>query len=151
MMDPKKILLAIDDSDSSKRAVDYVGRIVGGAEGFEITVMHVIEEPHEDFYETEEERQRAIEEAREKTEVLLKRAADRLAELGAAPGSVSLEHPVKPCESLAECILEEHEAKEFGTLVVGRRGISKSEELLFGSVSNKLIRYSTRGAVWVVE
>ena len=150
-MNPKKILLAIDDSESSARAVDYVGRIAGSTSGFEITVMHVIEEPPEDYFSTDDERQKAMDEARDAAMALLDRAVARLIELGVDASAVTTEYPVKPCTSLAECILEEHEAQEFGTLVVGRRGISKSEELLFGSVSNKVIRYSKRGAVWVVE
>ena len=150
-MDPRRILLAIDDSESSSRAVDYVGRIVGSAPGFTIMVIHVIEEPSEDFYPTEDERRRALEETKADTAALLERAVARLVELGVEASCVSTESPVKPCESLAECILEEHEGREFGTLVVGRRGLSKPEEFLFGSVSNKVIRKSKAGAVWVVE
>jgi len=38
----------------------------------------------------------------------------------------------------------------FGTVALGRRGVSKAEEFLFGSVSSKII-HSVKGCtVWVV-
>ena len=36
-------------------------------------------------------------------------------------------------------------------LVIGRRGVSKAEEFLFGSVSNKLIHHAKDRTVWVVS
>jgi nucleotide-binding universal stress UspA family protein len=48
-------------------------------------------------------------------------------------------------------ILEKQEQYDACTLVVGRRGVSRHEEFLFGSVSNKLIHMATRCAVWVIE
>ena len=48
-----------------------------------------------------------------------------------------------------------HNAKEgrFGseTIVVGRKGVSRKEELLFGSVSNRIIHQAEDCTVWVVE
>ncbi len=39
----------------------------------------------------------------------------------------------------------------FGTVVLGRRGVSKAEAFLFGSVSNKIIHYVKNCTVWVVS
>jgi hypothetical protein len=38
-----------------------------------------------------------------------------------------------------------------GTVVIGRRGISKKEEFLFESTSNKIIHTAKDCAVWVIE
>jgi Universal stress protein family. len=38
----------------------------------------------------------------------------------------------------------------FGTVVIGRRGVSKAEEFLFGSVSTKVMHLAKDCAVWVV-
>jgi nucleotide-binding universal stress UspA family protein len=35
--------------------------------------------------------------------------------------------------------------------VVGRRGVSKRQEFLFGSVSSKVVRDAKNCAVWVIE
>lgn len=36
-------------------------------------------------------------------------------------------------------------------MVIGRRGVSKAEEFLFGSVSNKLVYHAKAHTVWVVS
>jgi Universal stress protein family len=42
MYNSKRILLCVDDSKSSKRAVDYVAGLVGGSEGFVINIFHAV-------------------------------------------------------------------------------------------------------------
>ncbi|MBF0528807.1 MAG: universal stress protein [Deltaproteobacteria bacterium] len=150
-MDPQTILLAVDDSESSIKAIDYVGRIVGHCPGFKVTIMHVIEDPPEDYFEHSRAREEFLAEKNLKTQIFLEQARDRLIEHGLNPNQVAFRSPVKSCSSMAACILEEQEEEKAGTLVVGRRGISKSEEFLFGSVSNKIIHYARHCTVWVVE
>lgn len=52
--------------------------------------------------------------------------------------------------SIAQEILAVLKEERFGTVVVGRRGVSKAEEFLFGSVSNKIIHHAKDCTVWVV-
>jgi len=40
-----KVLLAIDGSETSKKAVEYVGEILRGCQGCQITLYHVVEIP----------------------------------------------------------------------------------------------------------
>ena len=150
LRDPQKILLAIDEHESSANAVEYVGRLVSACAGLHVTIMHVIEDPAEDFFETETEREIHLKEVTIRTEGFLEMARDRLIEHGLDADRISLKYPVKSCASMASCILEEAE-ENFGTLVVGRRGISKPEELVFGSVSKKLVEYARQCTVWVVQ
>ena len=149
-MNPKKILLAIDNQESSMRAVNYVGRVIGSCPGFSITIIHVIEKPSEDFFENEAQITAHIESSAREAEALLEKARQILLEHGLQPESISFDAPVKTCDSMASCIIEEAR-EDYGTLVVGRRGIPKSEEFLFGSVSKKIIDYSKKCTVWVVE
>ena len=51
----RHFLIAVDDSESSKRAVLYVADIVGGFPGFAVTLLSIIPEPEEDFFDSEEE------------------------------------------------------------------------------------------------
>lgn len=151
LSDPKSILLAIDESESSLRAVEYVGRVAGAYPDFRVTIMHVIAEPLEDYFEDEIKREEYLADRKTQAARLLKRAKDRLIDFGFAPDRVCVKSPTKTCESMAACIIDEQKKGNFGTLVVGRRGISKSEEFLFGSVSNKIIHYARHCTVWVVE
>jgi nucleotide-binding universal stress UspA family protein len=40
---------------------------------------------------------------------------------------------------------------DFGTLVIGRRGVSRAEEFLFGSVTTKVTHLAKDCTVWVVQ
>jgi hypothetical protein len=46
--------------------------------------------------------------------------------------------------------MEEATKGGYGTIVVGRRGVSKVYEFLMGRVSNKVIQMAKDQAVWVV-
>ena len=50
----KHFLIAVDESESSKRAVLYVADIIGGFPGFKVTLLSIIPEPEDDFFDTEE-------------------------------------------------------------------------------------------------
>jgi nucleotide-binding universal stress UspA family protein len=52
---------------------------------------------------------------------------------------------------MAECILMEREKLRCDTIVVGRQGLSRSEEFLFGSISSKIVTHAHHCTVWVVE
>ena len=47
----RRVLLAVDDSENSERAVDYVGRMLGGLDNFKIALLHVIVEPEADYFQ----------------------------------------------------------------------------------------------------
>ena len=70
---------------------------------------------------------------------------------GFAPEAVSVRSPLRYCPSMAECILSERDELEYDTIVLGRQGLSRSEEFLFGSVSSKIVTHARNCTVWVVE
>ena len=53
--------------------------------------------------------------------------------------------------SVADCIIKEQEEMKCCTVVIGRRGISKKEEFIFGSTSNRIIHEAKKCAVLVIE
>lgn len=50
----KHLLVAVDDSESSRRAVLYVADFLGGCPGFIVT-LRIVPEPEEDFFDHENE------------------------------------------------------------------------------------------------
>jgi hypothetical protein len=40
---------------------------------------------------------------------------------------------------------------QYSTIVVGRQGVSRSKEFLFGSISSKIINPARNYTVWIVE
>ena len=58
---------------------------------------------------------------------------------------------VTGARSRASGIIEEAEEGGYGTIVVGRRGMSGVEEFFMGSVSNKVLHLAKEMAVWIVS
>jgi len=147
----RNILIAVDESENSRRAVSYVGQMLGGIEGFSVTLLHVINEPEEDFFPTEEEKQNYLGTQQQKIKETLEDYGQMLVDAGFSGKSVSTRSMLKTCPSMAECILTERRKEAFSTIVVGRQGLSRSEEFLFGSISSKIVNHAKNCTVWVVE
>ncbi len=54
------------------------------------------------------------------------------------------------CSDIGKAILSEAEKGGYGTIVMGRRGISKTQEFFMGSVSNKILQQAGDKSVWIV-
>jgi nucleotide-binding universal stress UspA family protein len=147
----RNIMIAADESDNCRRAVIYVANILGGIKGFKVTVVHVIREPEEDFFSAEAEKEKWYQEQGRKAEIMLEEYRSMLVDSGFDPEDVSVRSTLRYCPSMAECILAERDKLEYGTLVVGRKGLSHKEEFIFGSISGKIVRTARNCTVWVVE
>ncbi|MFW6099046.1 MAG: universal stress protein [Thermodesulfobacteriota bacterium] len=147
----KNILIAVDESDNSRRAVYYVGQFLGGYPGFKVTVLHVVPEPEEDYFPTSAEKEKWLSQYQRKIDALLKEYRQVLIDHGFAPEDVGVRSTLRYCPSMAECILAERDETEYSTIVVGRQGLSRSEEFLFGSISSKVVNHARNCTVWVVE
>lgn len=147
-----KILIAIDLSENSLKAVDYVAKVMECHSVADITLLHVIKEPSPDVMPDEQERKSQIEETRAEILGLMEKAAKRLTAHDISEKNIHLKIQIcsKPV-TVAELIMHERQSGGYGTIVVGRRGMSKKEEFLFGSVSNKIVREARDCTVWVVE
>ena len=147
----RNILIAADESDNSRRAVQYVANLLGGVKKFKVTVLHVIRELEEDFFPTETEKEKWYQDYRRKADLMLEEYRRMLVDAGFDSEDVSTRSTVRYCPSMAECILAERDNLEYGTLVIGRKGLSHKEEFLFGSISGKIVRTARNCTVWVVE
>ena len=151
-MDFKNVLISVDASDNALRAVDYVASILGCAQGVRVTLLYIERAPGRDLFETEELwlRQCKLEHTRVFDFLMTARA--RLVAAGLPDAAVVERTVLCSAEpSIAKTILEVQQEGGYGTLVVGRRGLTKGEEFLFGSVSTKLVHDAKNCAVWVVQ
>lgn len=147
----RNILIAVDASENSRRAVQYVAGMLGGMKGFKATVLHVIREPEEDEFPVEGEKEKWYPAHRQHVDRMLEEYRRMLIDAGFAPEDVSTRSTLRYCPSMAECILAEQDLLKYATLVVGRKGLSHKEEFLFGSISGKIVRTARNCTVWVVE
>ncbi|OBQ52614.1 universal stress protein [Halodesulfovibrio spirochaetisodalis] len=157
------ILVAFDSSKPSFEAVEYTARMIRSIPDVLVTLLFIERLPDKDLFETE---------ALWRTECLdltteYKRTLNKAHELFARneihENSVNQEYIVscsspfegaKVCatgESIAKDIITIQKEGNHGTIVIGRRGISKEEEFLFGSVSVDLLRQCTGCALWIVN
>ncbi|MDL1983407.1 MAG: universal stress protein [Deltaproteobacteria bacterium] len=147
----KNILIAVDESENARRAVLYVAQLLEGAERFRVTILHVINEPEEDYFPTTDEKEKWLSQHKKKADKMLEDYRQILLQWGFDQSTVSVRSTLRYCPSMAQCILEERDETEYSTVVVGRQGLSRSEEFLFGSVSSKIVNYARNCTVWVVE
>jgi len=147
----KNILIAVDESENARRAVNYVAQILGGLKGFKVTVLHVISDPEEDYFPTPEEKDKWLRKHKEKIDRLLKEYKRLLVDAGFPEDAVSTRSTLRYCPSMAECILAERDETRHDTIVVGRQGLSRKEQFLFGSISSKIVNHAGNCTVWVVS
>ncbi len=147
----KHLLIAVDETDSSRRAVLYVADFLGGFPGFTVTLLSVIPEPEEDFYDSDQEMNAAVKAQLDKANKMLGTFRQVLIQSGFPEEKVRFNACVGGTESFADAILQTRCDLTCCTVVVGRHHKSKTEEFLFGSTSNRLIHEAKNCAVWVVE
>ena len=150
MSDWKRIILAIDDSPRSINAVEYVGSIAGHLTEVQLCLLHIYPEPPPDYYPSGATLAAYQMEQEEKAKILFAQANKILQGHGIAAQAITSRCEIAGQHSISAAILDLQVRENYGTIVVGKRGISKAEEFLFGSISNALIHNGRDIAVWVI-
>ncbi|MEW6328364.1 MAG: universal stress protein [Thermodesulfobacteriota bacterium] len=149
-----KILMPMDASDASLKAVDHLGFMIDGLPGVEITLYHVL--PRLGFFTAEEEVDLTdvedlwMEKEAEEIYAVFGRAKKMLQDAGLPEKQVKCKIK-KGSTNIARDILREAQRRDFGTIVMARRGISKTREFFMGSVSSKILASAENLAVWIVS
>jgi nucleotide-binding universal stress UspA family protein len=157
---PGKVLVAMDSSDGAMWALDHVANMLGGSET-RITLFHAIRSfafprmQGVSFVQKEDQEWIALAEeeigdAGKAMTAIFEEARKRLVQSGTKADLVGTKI-IKGVTSRAGSILSEAEREGFGTIVIGRRGLSKVQEFFVGRVSSKIVQLATNKAVWVVN
>ena len=149
----QKIMLAIDGSESSLKAVDHLSFMVGGNPDVKITLYHVIPRVGEycvvDFtvkYGNMEEI--VAHGARRCIEDFYAVAQKKMRRAGIEEGQWNIK-TVKRTANVGKAIVDEAKKEDYGTVVIGRRGTGRS--FFTGSVSRFVIDNSAHKALWLVN
>lgn len=147
----RHILLAVDESENSRRAVMYVADFFGDYHDVFVNLISIIPEPSEDFFATDDERRQWIEGKEQEMGKTLDEYKEILLGAGVKEKKIDVKLIIRPCVSIGAAILEEQDKLRCCVVVVGRRGISHNEEFIFGSTSSKILHNATHCAVMVIE
>jgi nucleotide-binding universal stress UspA family protein len=119
--------------------------------GLKVTILHVVPEPEEDYFPSSAEKGKWFTQYDKKVDVMLKDYRQLLIKKGFSPENVLIRSTARYSPSMAKCILSERDETGYSTIVVGRQGLSRSEEFLFGSISSKIVNHARKCTIWVVE
>jgi nucleotide-binding universal stress UspA family protein len=153
---PEKVLVAMDRSEGAMEAVEHTGRMLGGSDA-RVTLIHVIrgvqpfthDQPKEEKEWLDKVAQ-DMDEAQKEMEGVLQNAQARLVKAGLKQDHV--DHKiVSKVPSRAATVIEEAASGGYGTIVVGRRGLSRIQEFFIGRVGHKILQMAKERAVWVVS
>lgn len=140
----ERILMAVDDSPASEKALAYVARMVTGRPDHYVHLVHVLP-PRTSGNANAKVRD-------EGTRELLAAMSARLHAAGLAEdhvdtGTLTVGHDA----SLVEGLLDAARDQSCSTLVVGRNSLSPLRELFHGHPADQLVRTARGFTLWIVE
>lgn len=158
----RKILVAVDGSEGSLRALDHVAKQFAGVRDLQITLFHVLLGEPPQFWDdghllTEEERKarRAVIEKwiinqKTRLEPIFEKATEILTQGGISRDQISTKFTSESIDVIPQCILAEAKSGGYQTLVIGRCGRSRTMHFLLGSIANQVINAAEGLSVYVV-
>lgn len=153
----KKILVAVDGSSYSNNTLQYLGSLFGPVEDMKIHLFSVVRCPtlppgKEWMGEMElinslpPSAQRSLRSAK----TYMKTALGKLERSGIAADRITSE--VRLARStVADDILHEGRKGLYDSIVIGRRGLTKLEEIVMGSISASLFERSHDVPLWIID
>src|SRR5690242_17271521 len=160
-----RILVAVDESESSSRAVKYVGSLLRETKDTAVTLFHVLKPMPRELLEhggsenptaeaglsqqLRREQDAWLRQEAESECPILVQACETLTRAGFDRKQVTLMTGHE--DDIAGNILEEARDGKHDTIVVGRHGTSRVKRLFGGGVTDQLLRDAKGFAIWVVE
>ena len=152
----EKLLLAIDGSRNSLLTLDYVSHFFKVCPEVRLVLYHVLPPIPPVYKETSLQDTSALNYIREwkkrhqeAIDQVLHRSKEKLLKIGWKDSQVRIQAQEKRI-GLARDILFEARQGVYDTIVLGRRGISKTKEFFMGGVSSKILQRVEQKVVWIV-
>jgi len=148
-----KVMLAIDGSESSLRAVDHLCFMVGGNPDVKITLYHVMPRVGEycvvDFTTKASNMEEIVANSDKRCiDDFYAVAQKKMKQAGIEEGQLNIK-VVKRTLNVGKAIVNEAKKEGYGTVVIGRRGTGQS--FFTGSVSRFVIDKTAQKALWLVN
>ena len=162
------LLLVVDESPESQRAVEYTAKVVGRRRGFRLHLLHFLppmppellefggaEDPRKEKEleaELRRDQKRWIMSAQKGAQPSLDQATRVLRDAGIPAVNITREcsYPTEP-QDTSRAILKYARAKRCHTVVLGHRAHSWFRELAGADLTENILRQARGISVWVVQ
>ena len=144
----KSILVAVNDSVSSRAVVEFLADMSLRPEDWTVFLLHFFRKPSSS--EILMGKKFAEDQPARLTNVLEK-AREKLVESGFIPEKIETELVKEPYETIADGIIDQANKRKSRMVIIGRKKMSKAEEFVMGDISVKVIRALEGVAVLVVK
>ena len=149
-----KALVCMDSSENALRAADHAGFMLSGT-GCRVILFHTIRHltrfmPREAIKEASDIEDLWKNKASKEIAPYMEKAKKMLLEAGLDEDNIDIK-VANGSRSAADDIIKEAQENNYGTIVLGRRGISAAKEFFMGRVTSKVLRHYTGIAVWIVQ
>ncbi len=143
-----KIMVAVNDSTSSRTALDYLIKLALCPDDLEVVLVHVFRKPSggEELMGKKYMNQQPARHLK-----VLEEAKEMLVQKGLFPENIEIKLVEEPYQTVAEGIIDQAKKIKPSMVLVGRKKMSKAEEFVLGDASIKLVRALEGMAVLVVK
>lgn len=168
MPSKETILLALDNSANSKRAVKYVADMIGGNRNFTVRLLHILDPVPPQLREFRGSEDPALEKkldheldvkwegwtkaAKKAAQPIFDGARSALMQAGFERGAIRTEFwlPVNR-EDFVSDVLKVGDSNDCRTIVVGRQSLTGLKGIFHHPLADELVRKAKGFTVWVVE
>ena len=152
-VESKKVMAAVDGSESSLRAVDHLCFMLMDNPEINITIFHVAAKIADyceiDFNDTDGEFEKIVIEGDKRcVQSFYTHALKKFKDAGISEDRIMIKE-VKPRMNVGKAIISEVKKGKYGTVVLGRRGISRS--FFMGKVSEYVTEKIENCSLWLVS
>lgn len=143
-----KIMMAVNDSRSSRAALDYFINLSLCPDDLDIVLVHVFRKPSggEELMGKKYMNQQPARHMK-----ILEEAKERLVQKGINPDRIDIRLIEEPYQTVAEGIIDQARKIKPTMVIIGRKRMSKAEEFVLGDASIKLVRALEGLAVMIVK
>jgi nucleotide-binding universal stress UspA family protein len=146
---PGKILIGMDNSLGSLRVVNFTARVLAGSTTA-VTLAHVIRGTADEAGKliSDDYMKAQLERTREIMEPVFEDAVKKLKAAGIEKVTTKF---ITGAGSRAVALFDEAKKGRYGSIAVGRRGLSEVQEFHMGRVATKLTQTAKNMAVWIIS
>lgn len=142
------VLVALNESASSRAVLDYLTNFPLFHGQIQITLLHLYRKP---TASEEMMGQKYMSQQEGRFQKLLDDAKNALVKQGFAEENIETRLVTTSFPTITDGIIDEYKAGNYEMVIIGRKRMSKAEEFVMGDVGMKLVRALETGAILVVK